>query len=72
MKRKELLYYKETNWGTHTVTEGYGKYAGMFVAQSQGWGGARGYFRVFGSLEEAKDYIDKQTAPASPSKRITL
>lgn len=59
--RIKTLYSKETNWGEHTVTAGFGKHAGKFVAQSLGWGGARGYFRVFNTLKEAKSHVDHQT-----------
>jgi len=60
---RKPLYEKETNWGTHEVTEGFGKYTGKFVAQSRGWGGARGYFRIFETFEEAKAHVDRQTRP---------
>lgn len=61
--KKKVLYEKETNWGVHEVTEGFGKYKGKFIAQSNGWGGARGYFRVFDTEEEAKAHVDHQTRP---------
>ena len=71
MRAKEL-YCKETNWGVHTVTEGFGKYKGKFVAQSSGWGGARGYFRVFDTLEEAKGHVDHQIRPLPKNDVIKL
>jgi len=66
----KALYRKETTWGAHTVTAGRGKYDGKFVAESYGWGGARGYFRVFDALEEATAHVDKQTEPLPESEPI--
>ena len=66
------LYTKETNWGTHFVTAGFGKYSGKFLAQSIGAGGARGYFIVCESLEDAVTAIEKNTAPLPESDRIRL
>jgi len=70
MAKQSELYKKETNWGVHRVTAGYGKNAGKFVAESSGWGGARGYFRTFDTIDEAKTYVDSQTKPtnAAPIK----
>ena len=64
MKNKEL-YTKETNWGAHWVSRGFGKHAGKFIAQSRGAGGARGYFFVKDTLEEAKAIVDDRTKPAT-------
>ena len=61
--RKKDLYAKETNWGFHWVTEGFGKHEGKFIAQSRGAGGAKGYFKVCDTLEEAKAWVDRQTRP---------
>lgn len=60
---KKELYVKETNWGTHWVSEGFGKHDGKFIAQSRGAGGARGYFEVFDSLAEATAFVDRRTIP---------
>jgi len=60
---KEELHVKETAWGTHWVSEGFGKYTGKFIAQSRGSGGAPGYFTVKDTLEEAKAVVDRETAP---------
>lgn len=62
------LYEKETTWGVHSVTQGRGKYAGKFIYESRGWGGARGTFRVFDTLEEAIEAVDRATATISLSK----
>lgn len=69
---KKELYKKETNWGEHIVTAGFGKYTGKFIAQSFGWGGARGYFKAFDSLEEAKAYVLQRTRPMPASDAISL
>lgn len=66
------LYTKETNWGTHTVTAGYGKNTGKFVAQSFGHGGARGYFRVFDTLEQATAFVDDRTKPLPKSDVVSF
>ena len=70
-RMKNELYKKETTWGVHRVTAGYGKNAGKFIAESSGWGGARGYFRVFDSVDEAKSFVDSQTKPMA-AKPIVL
>jgi len=72
MARQKVLYEKETNWGVHQVTEGFGKYTGKFIAQSSGWGGARGYFKPCDSLKEAKAWVDRQTRPLPKSDRISF
>ena len=61
--RQKDLYAKETNWGYHWVTKGFGKHKGKFTAQSQGAGGAKGYFKVFDTFEKAKAWVDGQTRP---------
>ena len=60
---KKELYTKETTWGTHWVSHGFGKHTGKFIAQSRGAGGARGYFVVKDTLEEAKAVVDRETRP---------
>jgi len=57
------IYIRETYWGVHRVFHGFGKYEGQFIAESSGWGGARGYFRVFADIEAAKAHVDRQAAP---------
>lgn len=69
---KKAIYEQETTWGVHTVTEGCGKYAGKFIAQSRGHGGARGYFRVFDTADAATAHIDSQTRPIRQDERISL
>ena len=64
------LYAKETNWGYHWVSEGFGKHDGKFIAQSRGAGGARGYFAVCDTLEEAKAVVDRETKPLPKSDAI--
>ena len=66
------LYEIETSWGGHWVTEGFGKYTGKFVAQSRGAGGAEGYFKVFDTLDEAKNYVDQQTKPLPEADRPAI
>ena len=61
--RAKILYEKETNWGYHWVSKGFGKYEGKFIAQSRGAGGAKGYFRVFDTEEEAKAHVEHSTRP---------
>jgi len=63
---KRELYERETNWGVHTVTEGFGKHTGKFIAESRGWGGKAGYFKVCETEQEARDYVDSQTRPLAP------
>jgi hypothetical protein len=62
----------ETAWGIHTVTPGRGKYEGQFVAESRGWGGARGYFRAFSTEAAAAEHIERQTRPLDPKDIIEL
>jgi len=60
---KKELYAKETSWGTHWVSEGFGKHEGKFIAQSRGAGGARGYFKPCDTLDAAIAVVDRETAP---------
>jgi len=71
--RPQELFRSETQWGVHRIVEGFGKHTGKFIAESSGWGGARRYFRIFDTFEDAKAFVEWQTRPACPpEQRITL
>jgi len=69
--KRELARF-ETTWGAHTIVPGRGKNAGKFVAESRGWGGKRGYWHAFDSLEEARDYVARQVKPSDDPVDISI
>ena len=64
--KEEII--KETGWGVHMIEHT----SRGWVASSRGHGGAEGYNQVFDSRDEAMAYIEKQTQPHPPARRIVF